>query len=620
MSDREQRKRSAPRWPINVAVLMVLVGSVLATVQVNSRALAERRLEARVLEAELATHTIATIDLIEFVPPGVEREYELAVHMLQGEIEKTLAALPLSERAIAREQAELVLRHIEQGSSAPEEVIRPLLESLQEARLATGEQAAATEQTTRLLMVLATGTAMAAVFVLLMGWRREQRLQESLRDQANTDVLTGLSNRRAIELRIDEARYATKTRSCHTGVLYLDLDGFKGVNDTMGHEAGDTLLQLVAERMVAVRSGEESLLRLGGDEFAVLLPCMSNATEADIAAQRYLEIFSEPFVIAGRVEHVRVSVGIASTDDPMRVDGLFADADMATFAAKRHGGNCIRRFDYSMRSDAEAMASMRSALRSADYDEEFHLVFQPVVSVTSGETLFVEALLRWESPILGSVSPGQFIPVAESTGEISAIGQWVLRSVVARLAAWQDDPDFADISISCNVSAIQLDDDGFVDRLVDLLEAAQVAPNRLIVEVTESVAMDEEGVSNDVLKALRDNGIQIAVDDFGAGYANLSQLFRVSFDILKVDRLLLVRLTDGAEHSVQGAALAKGVFSSLAQLTTSLGASLVCEGVETQEQWALLARSGVSHMQGWLSGRPVTADKLKADPALPQAS
>ena len=616
MSKSRKRKSFIYRWPLRALVLLLLVASVFVTVQVNSRALNERRLEARVLEAELATHTIATIDLIDAVPVDVAIEYEDAIAMLRDELEISLAAVPESSRLQTRAFAEDVLQATEDGTAAPSEVIRPLLSSLHEARIATGEQAASSERTTQISMLIATIAAVVSAIFLVLSWRHEQRLKNTLRSQAHTDLLTGLPNRRAIDLNLADAREAMISQQRHTGVLCLDLDGFKSVNDTMGHEVGDNLLQLVAERMTTASRNDESLLRLGGDEFAVLLTYGRDSGQVVDAASRYLDAFAEPFVIDGRIEHVRTSIGMACTDDPKTIDSLFDEADMAMFVAKNKGGNCVERFDESMRDTATKFATTRRALRNADFDSEFHLVFQPVVAVTSGEIAFFEALLRWDSPTLGSVSPGEFIPVAESTGEITAVGNWVLRNVIEMLAEWQADPAFADIPVSCNVSALQLHDEGFVDDILDILGELGVPPERLIIEVTESVAMDEAGSAGEALMRLRKNKLCIAIDDFGAGYANLSQLFIVPFDILKVDRAFLVELTERDVSDKESDDLAEEVLSSVAQIATSLGATLVCEGVETKEQWSVLAKSGVSHMQGWLTGRPARAEDL--DPGTEQ--
>ncbi len=621
MTDQMAPKRSLFATIVPGVVLAALLVSAVAAIYLNGQALEQRRVEARILEFELATHTVAMIDLIDEVPPAVAVEYDQSVDVIESDVRDAISAVDPADRSRVLAFREDLLEAAEAGEDVPLSSINSLLVELGDARRAALANALEAERTASRALFIAAIAALAAGVVIATGRIRERDLRNTLRKQATTDWLTGLPNRRAIAAGMEDARRTMNERPCHTGLLSMDLDGFKTVNDSFGHPAGDELLNEVADRLRAAKESDETLIRLGGDEFAVLLPCLDDPSDAGRAAERYLEAFAEPCQVGGRSEPIRASIGLTTTDDPDELDGLIAEADIAMYAAKRRGGQRATRFDTSMRSKAESDGELTRALRSADYDQEFSLVYQPVVGVDDGRPLFIEALLRWTSPDLGPVGPGDFIPIAESSGEIGSIGTWVLATAVEQLAKWSSDPGFADARISVNVSALQLFEEGFVDYVLGVLRDNEVAAERLVIEVTESVALGDSGGPFAVLSELRANGIIVAIDDFGAGYANLEQLLRVPFDILKIDRMLMVRLI---EHTTDGQNIAQEFMSAISSISSALGATLVCEGVETEEQRQVLERSGVTHIQGWLVGRPAPPEQLvfttNEDDELPNAA
>lgn len=438
----------------------------------------------------------------------------------------------------------------------------------------------------------------------------EVQLRRDLYRQARTDVLTGLPNRRALEPAIGEARKAMELAGDWMAMISLDLDGFKYVNDTLGHQAGDEMLIEVADRLAETIRPGDVLLRLGGDEFAVVLPTIAGATTATQVAQRLLDAMAEPFQLGHRAELVRASVGVSVAMDLDGASNLVSEADIAMYTAKRAGGNMVEIFKPEMQSSAGFASQVTRALRAADFDAEFHMVFQPIVRSDSLEVASYEGLLRWNSPSLGEMMPADFIPVAEASGEISAIGAWVLDAVCRQLAEWREQGLDPDVSISCNVSPRQLADEGFVAGVQATADRWSVPVDRLVVEVTESTVLDNTGVACHRIEALRELGVRISIDDFGSGYSNLGQLLRVPVDIIKIDRSLLLMLSEMRESQGGDPAGPCAIMQAIVAIASVLEAPVVCEGVETDAQLTSLRASGITHIQGYLTGRPAAAEAI----------
>ncbi len=548
-----------------------------------------------------------------FVP--VVLTFLVLLGAITGAVHQGLTALQAREaQALANEALadEALARTAMVDDGAPGGAEQPHM-AFDQARDSAHREAESAERNAARLIVIAAITSIAATAMLLNSRRRERGLTSTLGRQAATDLLTGLPNRRHLQHSIDEARGQMFETGCHTGLLYLDLDGFKNVNDTLGHDAGDQLLVTAAARLSSVKRSNERLVRLGGDEFAVLLTGIGSLEDAHLAARRYFRSFDQPCEIRGRKEFLRASIGVSATSDPDHIDELHSEADMAMYDAKRDSTKTIGVFSTEMRTEAESIDAITRALRGADLDRELFLVYQPIVDVDVNEPFFVEALLRWDSPSLGLVIPDEFIPLAEQTGEIHAIGNWVLRNVIDQLARWESHPVMQGVSLSCNVSAIQLADRNFVASVLDLLRVAGVPPDRLILEVTETVALDVDGGAMNVLRHLRSAGLRIAIDDFGSGYTNLGQLLEVPFDILKLDRSLLMRLTAMRDNSGGDPTMPCEIMSAISRIASQLGAKIVCEGVEQEQQRTSLGRSGVTHIQGWLVGKPESAEDFAPD-------
>ncbi len=423
-----------------------------------------------------------------------------------------------------------------------------------------------------------------------------------------TDGLTGLSDRLWFRERL-AALLAEADSAEHVTVLMIDLDRFKAVNDSHGHSVGDALLQVVAQRLrSAVREGDV-VSRLGGDEFAVAMPAPGLPK---VTAARLIDLLSRPYLIEGHVAVIGASIGIAAGPrDGADTVALVRAADLAMRQAKEDGRRAVRVFDQSMDDRARARHALLHDLRRALVLQQFELHFQPQTNLGSGSLTGFEALVRWRHPEHGLVPPDNFIPLAEETGLIAPIGEWVLRTACVEAMTWP-----GELSIAVNVSPKQLSDRDRLPRAVQAALAFSGLPAaRLEIEITESALVRHESQALHVLHALRATGVRVSMDDFGTGYSSLSQLRSFPFDKLKIDRSFMRDLAENSESAA--------VVRAIAALGASLGMTTTAEGVETAEQAAIIRADGCTHMQGYLVSRPVPAgdvagliQRLCAEPAL----
>lgn len=418
----------------------------------------------------------------------------------------------------------------------------------------------------------------------------------ALQHQAQVDGLTGLINREYFHQKLLE-RLALPVRSA---LLYIDLDEFKNVNDSAGHEAGDLLLKEVAARLRTCLHRAEMVARLGGDEFAVLLAAGTEAGDAAAAASRILRAIQAPMMVAGTERRVSASIGIALIPaDGNTADLLLRNADIAMYQAKEHGRNGMALFTPEMHRRMQERISLEVALQGAVARNELRLHYQPIMS--GGKLAGLEALVRWRRPTGPEVAPGQFIPIAEQSSLIIAIGDWVLGEACADYARWRAE-GIAPSYISVNVSPRQLQSSRFNARLKTLLQQRRIRPPELQLELTESAIADGAQVDA-TLRRLHDLGVRLALDDFGTGYSSLSQLQRLPFDVVKVDRSFIVGLPADP--------VALQLVRTILRMTESLGKLAVAEGVETQEQCNLLQSLGCGAMQGYLFGKPVAEEQIR---------
>jgi diguanylate cyclase (GGDEF)-like protein len=419
-----------------------------------------------------------------------------------------------------------------------------------------------------------------------------KEVEKHIAHMARHDALTELPNRLLLRERLEEALARLGPRGETLAVLGLDLDRFKAVNDTLGHPVGDVLLKAVAARIRGCLSEQDTIGRLGGDEFAIIQVGAKQPHGARMLAQRLVEAMPEPFSVEGNALNVGVSIGIAlAPSDGLDVDTLLKRADLALYRAKAEGRSRFSFFAAGMDTDAEARRALETDLRDALAKGEFQLFYQPIINLAGGEVTGFEALLRWHHPARGAVAPADFIPLAEETGLITPLGEWILRQACTEAARFPEA-----IRIAVNVSVVQFRNPHFVPSVVSALAAAGLSPHRLELEITETVLMEESEVTLKTLHHLRSLGVRVALDDFGTGYSSLSYLSSFPFDKLKIDRSFI----SGLGTNPDCAAIVRAIVG----LGTSLGMTITAEGVETPAQLDFIRAVGCSEAQGYIIDRP----------------
>jgi diguanylate cyclase (GGDEF)-like protein len=431
-----------------------------------------------------------------------------------------------------------------------------------------------------------------------------EETKEHFRHAAFHDSLTGLPNRAMFTELLKAEIESSSRRDDHTfAVLFLDLDRFKNINDSLGHTHGDLLLVAFAERLERTLRPVDTLARFGGDEFAILLSGMTDATDAVRVAQRIQDELSQPFVLDKNSAFATASIGIAfSSTGYDRPDDILRDADIAMYRAKENGKARYEVFDHGMHARAVSRLQLESDLRQAIENNEFCVYYQPIVSLQTGRLAGFEALVRWNHPRRGLVSPADFIPVAEETGLIVPIGQWVLNEACAQVRQWQlDSPSHRNLSLSVNLSARQVAQPDLLDRIKEALATSKLNPHCLKLEITESVVMENAEAAALMFKQLRSLGVQLSIDDFGTGYSSLSYLHRFPLNYLKIDRSFVSRLTTDNDNAI---------VRTISTLARNLGMEVIAEGIETEEQYQQLKMLGCEYGQGFLFSRPVNNDSV----------
>ncbi|MEI8194385.1 MAG: EAL domain-containing protein [Phycisphaerae bacterium] len=441
-------------------------------------------------------------------------------------------------------------------------------------------------------------------------------MEEELRTTSQTDKLTGLPNRVLLSDRLQQAILRAKRHTnCHFAVLFLDLDRFKTINDSLGHGVGDLLLQKIAQRLqVMVRSGDSVIrpprgniaARLGGDEFVVLLDDLASPDDAVRVADRLLEAFAEPYQLGAHKVYSTASIGIVTSAIPAdTAEDILRDADTAMYEAKLAGKGQYVVFDIVMRERVQNRLNLENDLRRAIEGGELFLMYQPIVSLQTGATESLEALVRWRHPTRGLISPGEFIPIAEDTGLILPIGEWVLREACGRFAQWQACLGAAaPRSISVNLSRNQLLLPDLPRTIAEILAQTGVAAGCLHLEVTESAVMKDIAAATKMLHAIKAIGVKLDMDDFGTGYSSLSCLHEFPVDVLKIDRSFVANIDRGRDFAA--------LVHAVAQLARNLNISVIAEGIETVEQALMLQSLDCEFGQGYLFSKPLPADQVAA--------
>ena len=445
-----------------------------------------------------------------------------------------------------------------------------------------------------LLFVLGTGRGRALRLV-------DERTRE-LRHQALHDALTGLPNRALITDRIEQLLARNRRNGTPGAVLFVDLDEFKNVNDTLGHEVGDRLLVAVASRLTSVLRDADTIGRMGGDEFVALIDGGELKAAPELVAERVLDVMRQPFALdgAGLPLTVNTSIGIAIGDRTDAVEFL-RDADVALYEAKAAGKNRYAIFQPEMQTELSRRTALEFELRSALQDEQFRLVYQPTYNLDDLTLVGAEALLRWDHPTQGLLQPDDFVPILEQTGEIREVGRWVLRDACRQMATWHALGYNLDLSV--NISGRQLDDDAIIDHIRDALTTTGLKATKLIIEVTETALMRNATQTAERLKTIKQLGVRIAVDDFGTGYSSLAYLQQFPVDCLKIDRRFTNAITSSPES--------KALITTLVQLGKDLGLTTLAEGVETTSQIDHLRNEHVDEAQGFLLSQPLDPETLE---------
>ena len=430
-----------------------------------------------------------------------------------------------------------------------------------------------------------------------------------------SDPLTGLPNRLLFIDRLGRLiKHAKRRKDYLFAVLFLDLDGFKMINDSLGHLMGDQLLLAVATRLekclrssdTVARLGQGfTMARLGGDEFTVLLDDLKDAGDASRAAERLMKELTSPFMLAGKEVFTSVSIGIAlSSPSYEEPEDILRDADTAMYRAKSLGKARFEVFDADMRASVMARLQLETDLRRALEREEFQNFYQPIVSLVSGRIVGFEALLRWHHPTRGLVPPSEFIPVAEDTGLIRELGWWNLREACRQMTLWRQQYKNYDLTVSVNLSAKQFLQPNLVNDISKLLQELKLPPSTLKLEITESTVMADPAEAVEMLQQIKSLGISLAIDDFGTGYSSLSYLHRFPLDTLKIDRSFISGMKEGGE----GMEIARTILP----MAKNLHLDVIAEGVETAEQLALLQKLQCKYGQGYYFSKPVSAEGAEA--------
>jgi diguanylate cyclase (GGDEF)-like protein/PAS domain S-box-containing protein len=427
----------------------------------------------------------------------------------------------------------------------------------------------------------------------------EQRQSEvKIEHMAHHDSLTDLANRVLLNDRLEHALARVQGEKM-VAVHHLDLDQFKAVNDTFGHPCGDKLLRIVAERLRPLTAEADTIARMGGDEFVIVQAAIADPADATLLAQRAIDALSEPYDIDGQQAVIGVSIGISvGPGDGSIPDKLLRNADLALYRAKSDGRGTFRFFEPAMDLQMQTRRIMEQDLRRALPAGEFELHYQPVVNLASKEISGFEALIRWNHPTKGTISPATFIPLAEEIGFIVPMGAWVIRQACATAAQWPEH-----LHVAVNISAIQFRSPGLMEVIVGALAASGLSPTRLEIEITESVLLHNKEATLAVLHQLRALGIRIAMDDFGTGYSSLTYLQSFPFDKIKIDRSFVKNITENSSSL--------NIVRAVAALANGMGMTATAEGVETAEQLHSIASEGCTEMQGFLFSKPLPAAEIE---------
>lgn len=426
--------------------------------------------------------------------------------------------------------------------------------------------------------------------------------QKLLNEKATHDSLTGLPNRSLLSDRLERAIGDADRNRQKVAVVFIDLDNFKDINDELGHAAGDELLTIVSKRLRAALRTTDTLARLGGDEFVAIITNQNTINTITVVLQRILSSISEAYVIEGQESYIACSLGISVfPEDGRDSESLLRNADAAMYRSKEMGKNTFQFFTSDMQRLISTRLKIEHGLRHALENNEFSLVYQPMLSLLTNKIVGMEALLRWNSPQLGSVPPTTFIPVAEETGLIIPIGEWVLKTACVQNKAWQN-AGLPLLTVSVNISPRQFRQANFIHMLQKILDETKLPKGCLELELTEAIAMNDPANFILLLQAIKNMGVKLSIDDFGTGYSSLSYLRHFPLDWLKIDRSFIEALSEGNSE--------QSIVKAIISLAHNLNMKVVAEGVETSEQLMELKKQNCDEIQGYYLSRPISPEEF----------
>ncbi len=433
--------------------------------------------------------------------------------------------------------------------------------------------------------------------------------RQKINEMAFYDSLTGLPNRRLLVDRLLHTQASSERGGLQNALIFIDLDNFKTLNDTLGHDIGDLLLKQTAQRLIACMRQEDTVARMGGDEFVIILENLSaNAEEAAFQVEGFgekiLAILNQPYRLEHHDRHVTPSMGIVLfSGNKLSIDELMKRADIAMYQAKKSGRNTIRFFDIDMQAAVESRSSLEESMKHALPQQQFMLFYQPQVNST-GKIVGAEVLLRWQHPIHGMIFPIDFIPAAEETGLIVAIGLQVLQSACRQLKVWEHEPGKDQLHLAVNISARQFQQEDFVELITNVLESSDINPARLTLEITESMVLGNISETISKMQVLKEKGIKFAMDDFGTGHSSLSSLKKLPLDQLKIDRSFVHDITENNDAAI--------IVQTIIVMGNNLGMEVIAEGVETAAQKDFLIQHQCLNFQGDLFGKPMPVEQFDA--------
>jgi len=433
--------------------------------------------------------------------------------------------------------------------------------------------------------------------------------EERVQFLAYYDALTGLPNRTLLQDRLAKALAAARRQKNKLALLYLDLDRFKDTNDSLGHAVGDLLLQEVAERLKTWGREQDTVARLGGDEFLLMLTQVKDASDAAVAAERLMDAMTAEFIVRGHPLNVGCSIGISIfPEHGADCEALIKNADAAMYSAKESGRNNFRFFTDDMNAQVMERLALENSLRLALNKKELFLMYQPQMDMATGKIVGLEALLRWQHPTLGLVPPDRFIRIAENSGLILPIGEWVLRTACSQARKWQDE-GLPEVSVAVNVSAVQFRQEGFCGLIRRVLDQSGLAPPYLELELTESLLLANADVMLSVVQQLKAMGLTLAIDDFGTGYSNFNYLRQFQVSKLKIDRSFIRDVAVNPDDAA--------ITTAIISMAKSLKLRVIAEGVENEAQMSFLRSHQCDEIQGYYFSKPLAvekvADKLRGD-------